>query len=52
MRIWYELTEQKKVYHAEWGWGVATSESNDGLLFVHFDADPWYPKRVTKEEVE
>ena len=49
--IWTEIT-QRRVYHPTWGWGTATAESNTGLLSVHFDADPWFPKRVKVEEVE
>ena len=52
MRTWTDIIEQRKVYHEVWGWGVATAESNDGLLFVHFDSDPWNPKRIPAEEVE
>ena len=51
MRIWKEI-EQRQVYHEMWGWGIATAESNDGYLYIHFDSDPWFPKTMRVDEVE
>ena len=39
----------ERVYNTEWGFGEALAEE-DGKILVRFDADPWFPKWVTKEE--
>ena len=50
MKTW-RTVEQRKVWSAEWGFGIVTAERSDGVLGVQFDSNPWAVVHIPPTEV-